>query len=521
MKSIKALFLLVLFFGSSKLFAQNPPIVFHLPFDSSVVDWGTRNFTIQKSNVAFSSDRFGGASRGLWLNNDSAFRSYVDISDSTKLNDTIERTYSLYFKPSTTSIATQMVLLDKGYGNGGWQLILTKTTANSGSIAIRTQTNTYSIAATLTYGIWHHVYVQTRVNAGVVVINAQLNDGSGTPVNAQFPISVNAGDTLRLGGSLSNNSTPFSGNIDHFRCAETQGFDLSHYFFKGDVAVSIPTSTPCRNQTYFLTVDEVIGFYPNGNFQENTVHILDSSRNYRDRMLLDNRPFRFMIPDNLPAGRFKITYAYEDPLFRYYLEADSAFDITLGQPTPNPRIIVTGNTLTVQATGTSYNWQEIDYLVYPTWYSIGVFSSSYTVPSLTMFNTNEFRCIVTTATGCPMVSQTKTHHYVVLPTPIHSDTLINPRTSPRATLGSTVGTTDMQLNITLYPNPANDFVLIESSLPILGYEIYSLEGKLIRKNYSPNPTCKETVETDQLAKGIYLFKVLTQETVNTTQLVID
>ncbi len=515
-------FLLLISFSivKSVIWAQPTPFLFNFPFDSSVVDWGNRNFTIQSVNPNFGNDRFGGASRGLWLKNDSTFSSYVDISDSIKLNASAQLTYSLYFKPSTTSIANQMVLLDKGYDHGGWQIILTKTTANSGIIELRTLTNTYSLASSIAYGTWHHLYVQTEVVSGQVTINAQLN-ANGTTINGLLPISVNSGDTLRIGGSLSNSTLPFSGYVDHFRCAETQGFDITNYFFRGDVAVSIPTVTPCRNQNYVLTVDEVIGFYPNGNFQENTVHILDMNRNFIDRVLIDNRPFNFMIPDGISAGQHKITYAYEDPLFRQYIEVDSAFTIQLGPRTSNPAISVTGNTLTVQATGTTYNWQELDYLVYPTWYSIGVTTNAYTVPPSTMFNTNQFRCIVTTPNGCPMASQPKTHNYVVITPPIHSDTLLNPRNSSIATLGAALRTGDFASITTIYPNPTKDIVTLEGNSPILSYEIFSVEGKCVRKFQPSSTSTKETIDISQLSKGIYFIKIETLKSIQSTRLVVE
>lgn len=62
-------------------------------------------------------------------------------------------------------------------------------------------------------------------------------------------------------------------------------------------------------------------------------------------------------------------------------------------------------------------------------------------------------------------------------------------------------------SIQIYPNPANDYLTIETSQTIQGFEIYSLTGQLIKKGTTTK------VDVSRLKKGNYIIQVKTTESV--------
>ena len=65
-------------------------------------------------------------------------------------------------------------------------------------------------------------------------------------------------------------------------------------------------------------------------------------------------------------------------------------------------------------------------------------------------------------------------------------------------------------NLTMYPNPVNNTLYIESSSVIKQVSIYDISGRIVRA-YSIRPNLSQEMGVSDLANGIYLVKVKTAE----------
>ena len=63
----------------------------------------------------------------------------------------------------------------------------------------------------------------------------------------------------------------------------------------------------------------------------------------------------------------------------------------------------------------------------------------------------------------------------------------------------------MHNSISLYPNPANNFMTINAQNPITLVKLYSVEGKLLR-NYTVNESTL-TIQTNELSEGLYFIEI--------------
>ena len=58
-------------------------------------------------------------------------------------------------------------------------------------------------------------------------------------------------------------------------------------------------------------------------------------------------------------------------------------------------------------------------------------------------------------------------------------------------------------NLTIYPNPASDFLYIENIPKPMEMEIYDLSGKVMLRKEVNNSS--ESVNVSQLSKGVYFY----------------
>ncbi|WP_299055048.1 T9SS type A sorting domain-containing protein [uncultured Polaribacter sp.] len=73
------------------------------------------------------------------------------------------------------------------------------------------------------------------------------------------------------------------------------------------------------------------------------------------------------------------------------------------------------------------------------------------------------------------------------------------------------------LNVKVYPNPANDYIFVNSVDEITNIEVYNLIGKKVANSY------RETnrVDISKLSKGIYIVKVISNNLVGTRKVIIE
>lgn len=70
-----------------------------------------------------------------------------------------------------------------------------------------------------------------------------------------------------------------------------------------------------------------------------------------------------------------------------------------------------------------------------------------------------------------------------------------------------LGTNEIQnKRLKVYPNPAKDFILIENLKENVEFEIYDIQGKLIKKEKYNN----SQISLENLSKGVYILKILTE-----------
>ena len=73
-------------------------------------------------------------------------------------------------------------------------------------------------------------------------------------------------------------------------------------------------------------------------------------------------------------------------------------------------------------------------------------------------------------------------------------------------IDNTLGTEDIAAAVSLYPNPAKNYIHINTALDLQSYQIYDVSGKVVMKN---NLIAKK-ININQLANGVY-FLVLSSE----------
>ena len=72
--------------------------------------------------------------------------------------------------------------------------------------------------------------------------------------------------------------------------------------------------------------------------------------------------------------------------------------------------------------------------------------------------------------------------------------------------------------ISIYPNPANEFVQISTSETITGIEIYNLIGK---KVISSSKLTNNKIDVSNLSKGVYVLKVMSNDLVGSRKIIIE
>ncbi|MBP6335874.1 MAG: T9SS type A sorting domain-containing protein, partial [Bacteroidia bacterium] len=64
-------------------------------------------------------------------------------------------------------------------------------------------------------------------------------------------------------------------------------------------------------------------------------------------------------------------------------------------------------------------------------------------------------------------------------------------------------------SISVYPNPATDYIIVESESEIIGYKIFDVSGRLVRSAESTHKS-KIRIERHQLKPGYYTLSILTK-----------
>jgi ELWxxDGT repeat protein len=75
---------------------------------------------------------------------------------------------------------------------------------------------------------------------------------------------------------------------------------------------------------------------------------------------------------------------------------------------------------------------------------------------------------------------------------------------------STVGISESQIQVSLYPNPANSLITFTASAPIHQLEIYSLTGQLLHQQ-TVNQTLSEQIDLNTIDAGVYIAVITTTE----------
>jgi len=77
-------------------------------------------------------------------------------------------------------------------------------------------------------------------------------------------------------------------------------------------------------------------------------------------------------------------------------------------------------------------------------------------------------------------------------------------------------------NVIIFPNPAHNKIQVKSEkIKMRGFEIYNMQGKLIRQIPNPQSSVPIEINVSSLAKGIYLLKINSESVVVNRKLVIE
>ena len=79
-------------------------------------------------------------------------------------------------------------------------------------------------------------------------------------------------------------------------------------------------------------------------------------------------------------------------------------------------------------------------------------------------------------------------------------------------------TTKNTIEVNIYPNPANEFVNIESNEKIISIEIYDVQGKLVFNSYVND--FNFTLNVQEFISNIYLVKIKTDLNIYQEKLLI-
>ncbi|KGL61793.1 T9SS type A sorting domain-containing protein [Polaribacter sp. Hel1_85] len=85
--------------------------------------------------------------------------------------------------------------------------------------------------------------------------------------------------------------------------------------------------------------------------------------------------------------------------------------------------------------------------------------------------------------------------------------------------GATASVNDIfSSKISIYPNPANEFVQISTDETITGMEVYNLIGK---KVISSSKLINNKLDVSNLSKGVYVLKVMSNDLVGSRKIIIE
>ena len=83
-----------------------------------------------------------------------------------------------------------------------------------------------------------------------------------------------------------------------------------------------------------------------------------------------------------------------------------------------------------------------------------------------------------------------------------------------------VGINDVENNISIYPNPATDFVMVEASSTIRSIKVTNYMGQVVHSNNTVENT-QQRIETSSLSAGVYFVEVETVAGIETVRIVIS
>jgi len=85
---------------------------------------------------------------------------------------------------------------------------------------------------------------------------------------------------------------------------------------------------------------------------------------------------------------------------------------------------------------------------------------------------------------------------------------------------ATLGITEQSLNniFHLYPNPAKDLIKIDSNEPNYTLTIYDVQGRLIKQSKESRTA---TIKVSDFAKGIYIFKIISNDVMNSYRIIVN
>ena len=81
-----------------------------------------------------------------------------------------------------------------------------------------------------------------------------------------------------------------------------------------------------------------------------------------------------------------------------------------------------------------------------------------------------------------------------------------------------------EMSLKIYPNPLQDYLIIEAEAKIsdefLHLQLYNLNGQLIQQKYIPRTgNIKTQLRTGELASGIYILKIRSRNRIKTVKLI--
>lgn len=460
------------FVASAQVSRSN--LVLHLPFDGNGNDISGKGNHATITNANGTTDRFGGNNGAMQFSNTTSATSYASVT-SNDLIFTSSFTISAWFQYNQGSFM-QPRIVDRDVDNGGFALMINSYNSTARKLLFRVGNGTVKEiigTTTVTTGDWHHVVATFDSTTNLISLYLDGNlEGTATvslgtaSSNSLMGICYKAGTTNDGFGGMLDDLRIYtrllsSTEISSLRVGSAMIPSLSKTAFcqggRANMTITAPVDVFGAGNTFYAELSDTNGSFASptriGSFTSNTTCT-----------------FQVTIPANaLPGTRYRVRAVGGTPTT---VPSDSTIQISIAG-TGNARLTQRGDTLVAPAAA-AYQWYR-----YPNGIISGAVLQKYFVNQ-----TGRYYCVTTSSAGC--FANTDTVY------------LVKTSVKPVVTNSNTVS---------IYPNPATDYAIIEHNGTAQKIVLYDLFGRVLKVFSVPVGQQKSQIDLSGMRPGTVLVRI--------------